>query len=359
MFKKTLSLFLAIALTATCASTVFAADLMEDSSFYLKQTGSTCTLTSATMMLRRRAYLDGNAEWSSISVSAVSSVAWSNGLSWNFTYSGMNVQYGTLSSAGNTDELIALLAAHPEGIVVYDRTSPHAVLLTDYTDGVFYCADPAVAAGNGRIPFSGCTISMSNVTCYWYVASNSNTQTIPVDTAQVEALTEAAADDATEASEVAEIEEEAEPELTEAEIAQLYIDSVNATLDNMPVTELSFFGMFAPENLYVGSKFNLGGTLKTPEGTTLTEVTIKIIDAEGNVVQQATDTLEEGTTEWAFRSLNTDILFGQLATGDYAFSVVAKNSQGITLCYARTFTVSSDATVTAYYWTATDENLAA
>ncbi len=352
MFKKILSLFLAITLTATCASTVFAVDLMEDSSFYLKQTGSTCTLTSATMMLRRRAYLDGNAEWSSISVSAVSSVAWSNGLSWNFTYSGMNVQYGTLSSAGNTDELIALLAAHPEGIAVYDRTSPHAVLLTDYTDGVFYCADPATGAGGGRIPFSSCTISMSNVTCYWYVASNSNTQAIPVDTAQLDAA-------------VATIDEDeaplevAEPELTEAEIAQLYIDSVNATLDNMPVTELSFFGMFAPENLYVGSKFNLGGTLKTPEGTTLTEATIKIIDAEGNVVQQATDTLEEDTTEWAFRSLNTDILFGELEAGDYAFSVIAKNSQGTTLCYARIFTVSSDATVTTYYWTATDENLAA
>lgn len=350
MLKKTLSLLLAIILTATCASTVFAADLMEDGSFYLKQTGSTCTLTSATMMLRRRAYLDGNAEWSSISVSAVSSVAWSNGLSWNFTYNGINVQYGTLSSAGNTEELISLLASHPEGIVVYDRTSPHAVLLTDYTDGVFYCADPAIAAGNGRIPFSGCTISMSNVTCYWYVASNSNTVTVPV-VVETTTLDETAVVEA--------VAEEAEPELAEEELAQIYIDSVNATLDNIPITELSFFGMFVPENLSVGSKFNLGGTLKTPENSTLTEVTIKIIDAQGNVVQQATDTPEESTTEWAFRSLNSDILFGQLAAGDYGFSVVAKNSAGITLCYSRTFTVSSDATVTTYYWTATDEALAA
>ncbi len=315
---------LAVVLTTLCASTVFAADLMEDGSFYYKQsTGGTCTLTSAAMMLRRRAYLDGNADWTSITESSVRSAAWSNGLSWNFTYEGMNVQYGTLSSDGNTDELIALLAEHPEGIVAYNRNNPHAVLLTDYTDGVFYCADPAAAAGSGRIPFSACTIAMSGVSCYWYIASNANTQAVDVVT----------------------VEEEVDE-------VQLYIDSVNATLDELPVQELSFYGMFVPENLCVGSKFNLGGTLKSPEGTTISEVTIKIIDSNGNTVQEATDIPEEGSAEWAFRSLNSDILFGQLTAGSYAFSVTAKNSDSTSLYYARAFTVSGDATVTNYYWTA-------
>ncbi len=294
---------LAIAFVFICSGTAFASDLMQDSSFYAKQNGSsTCTLASTAMMLRRRAYLDGDTDWTSVTESAIRSKAWSNGLSWNFTYNGMNVQYATLSSAGNTDELIALLEEHPEGIVVYNRNNPHAVLLTDYTDGVFYCSDPAVAAGSGRIPFSSCTIAMSGVTCYWYVANDSNTQ-----------------------------------------------------LDTIEPTEISFYGMFVPENLYVGSKFNLGGLLKAPEGTTLTEITIKITDANGNVLQEATDIPEDDCTEWSFRTLNSDILFAQLPTGTYAFSVIAKNSDDASICYARSFTVSGNASQTTYYWTLTDQ----
>ena len=52
-----------------------------------------------------------------------------------------------------------LLAEHPEGIVLYDRSRPHAVLLTDYTDGVFYCSDPAGNISSGRIPLTP--------TCSW------------------------------------------------------------------------------------------------------------------------------------------------------------------------------------------------
>ena len=35
--------------------------------------------------------------------------------------------------AAKTEALVSILAEHPEGIVLYDRTRPHAVLLTDYT----------------------------------------------------------------------------------------------------------------------------------------------------------------------------------------------------------------------------------
>ena len=49
--------------------------------------------------------------------------------------------------------LIQLLAEHPEGIVLYDRRQPHAVLLTDYTDGVFYCSDPAGSVSSGLCRF--------------------------------------------------------------------------------------------------------------------------------------------------------------------------------------------------------------
>lgn len=302
MLKKLIPAMIAVVFVFLCSGTAFADDLMLDGSFYAKQNGgSTCTLSSTAMMLRRRAYLDGDENWTSITESSIRSTAWSGGLSWNFTYSGMNVQYGTLSSAGNTAELIALLEEHPEGIVVYNRNNPHAVLLTDYTDGVFYCADPATGAGYGRIPFSACTISMSGVTCYWYIASDSNTQ-----------------------------------------------------LDTAEVTKLSLYGVFVPENISTGSSFNLNGLVKSPDSTSLTEVSVKIADADGNVYQEATDVITEACTEYSLRDLNSDILFGQLPAGDYTFSVIVQSDDGSILCYAHTFTVSASSTSTTYYWSTTE-----
>ncbi len=106
--------------------------------------GGTCTLASAAMMLRRRAYFDGRTDWVDVTENSVRSTAWSNGLAHSFTYREMQVAYATLPSNNQekTQLLIQLLAQHPEGIVLYDRTQPHAVLLTDYTNGVFYCSDP-------------------------------------------------------------------------------------------------------------------------------------------------------------------------------------------------------------------------
>lgn len=77
----------------------------------------------------------------------------------------MQVGYATLpsSNAGKTQVLIELLAQHPEGIVLYDRRQPHAVLLTDYTDGVFYCSDPAGSVSSGRVPISSASIPLQEL----------------------------------------------------------------------------------------------------------------------------------------------------------------------------------------------------
>ena len=70
-----------------------------------------------------------------VTENSVRSTAWSNGLAHSFTYREMQVAYATLPSNNQekTQLLIQLLAQHPEGIVLYDRTQPHAVVLTDYT----------------------------------------------------------------------------------------------------------------------------------------------------------------------------------------------------------------------------------
>ncbi len=303
MIKKLTALALSVVCVFALSAPVFADDLMINGNFYSKQDGwTTCTLSAAAMMLSRRAYLNGDENWTSVTEAAVKPYAWSNGLSHHFTYDGMTVSYGTLSSYGNEEELIALLDEHPEGIVAYDRTMPHAVLLTDYTDGVFYAADPAIGASFGRIPVSATTINLNEVSGYWYVSADANTQ-----------------------------------------------------LEDLPVEELTVLGMFHPENIRTGNSFSLSGILKSPEGNPLTEVSLKIIDANGEVVQESDAELEPDTTEWSFYELDKYIIFNTLPAGEYGFSFVAKDSTGTTLCFARNFTVSDNSTVTNYYWSPLDE----
>ena len=131
--KRLLTLILSFAFLLTCLPAALAVDLNVDAGFYFKQSrGGTCTLASAAMMLRRRAYFDGLTDWTNVTENSVRSTAWANGLAHSFTYKEMQVGYATLPSSlqSKTAVLISLLEQHPEGIVLYDRTQPHAVLLT-------------------------------------------------------------------------------------------------------------------------------------------------------------------------------------------------------------------------------------
>ena len=88
--KKLLSLVLTLVVMLTCLPAALAVDLNVDAGFYFKQSrGGTCTLASAAMMLRRRAYLDGLTDWTAVTENSVRSTAWANGLSHSFTYKEM------------------------------------------------------------------------------------------------------------------------------------------------------------------------------------------------------------------------------------------------------------------------------
>ena len=147
IWKKLMALVLSLVLMAVMLPGALAVDLNVDAGFYFKQSrGGTCTLASAAMMLRRRAYFDGLSDWTNVTENSVRSTAWANGLAHSFTYKEMQVGYATLPSGlqSKTAVLISLLEQHPEGIVLYDRTQPHAVLLTDYTNGcLLYTSDAA------------------------------------------------------------------------------------------------------------------------------------------------------------------------------------------------------------------------
>ncbi|HHV12304.1 MAG TPA: hypothetical protein GXX75_18670 [Clostridiales bacterium] len=152
-------------------------DEINNPDIFLKQVNGDlqCTLVAATMLIRRAAMLSGYADWADITVDKVKSQAWIEGvgLKYNFTYEGITVNKAPFG-ADPVNEALLLLELHPEGIVLFDQIrSPrsHAVLLTDYTNEMFYCADPSDAVPYGRIPISSGLVQVQDTEFYYYVSS--------------------------------------------------------------------------------------------------------------------------------------------------------------------------------------------
>lgn len=117
-----------------------------------------CTICSAAMMLRRKAYLDGKENWQSINEDALYADAWvwGTGIKHRFTSQGYRVKSFSWDlnpdAKERTKRLIRLLDKHPEGLVIYDGRIPHAIVLTRYDQKskTFYCADPAGGSYSGK-----------------------------------------------------------------------------------------------------------------------------------------------------------------------------------------------------------------
>lgn len=170
--------------SATATITLKISKLPPDE-IYLKQPqgSETCTLYAAMMMLRRKAWMN-NKNWSNIIEENVKPYAWNGVLKGSFTYADMTTWYGFLpeSVEGKKETLISMLKDHPEGIVIYanELEPPHAVLLTDYTEGVFYCADSDPGQKSGRILLTETLIAktcssqdqdavINSLKKYWYI----------------------------------------------------------------------------------------------------------------------------------------------------------------------------------------------
>lgn len=142
---------------------------LNDDTVFIKQSQSKlCTLAAAAMMVRRAAMLSGNEQWAQITEQSMRKDAWieKTGLKWSFQTSGISVAHKALASK---DELAKLLDKHPEGIVIYNSRKPHAILITDYINGTFYCSDPAKNSPAGRYPVSAASITVESADWYWYV----------------------------------------------------------------------------------------------------------------------------------------------------------------------------------------------
>lgn len=174
--------------SATATITLKISKLPPDE-IYLKQPqgSKTCTLYATMMMLRRKAWLNNDKNWRDIIEKNVKPYAWDRHNDWlrgSFTYAGMTTWYGFLPD--NVEEkkkiLISMLKDHPEGIMIYaNEINPsHAVLLTDYTEGVFYCADSDPGQKSGRILLTETLIAetcgsqdqdvvINSLKKYWYI----------------------------------------------------------------------------------------------------------------------------------------------------------------------------------------------
>ena len=174
--------------SATATITLKISKLPPDE-IYLKQPqgSKTCTLYATMMMLRRKAWLNNDKNWRDIIEKNVKPYAWDRQNDWlrgSFTYAGMTTLYVFLPD--NVEEkkkiLISMLKDHPEGIMIYaNEINPsHAVLLTDYTEGVFYCADSDPGQKSGRILLTETLIAetcgsqdqdvvINSLKKYWYI----------------------------------------------------------------------------------------------------------------------------------------------------------------------------------------------
>lgn len=163
---------------------------IDDSSVFIKQTESDwCTYASATNMIRRRALLDGNGNWSSYTDSNLRSAARASGggMSNSFSYAGYGVtaeNWKSKSTEQKKSSLISLLYSHPEGVVIYtfDGTYTHAILACNYTNGTFYVNDPAKKKSSGIIQLTEAQFNGSSqddrigwIKKVWYISSGAGT----------------------------------------------------------------------------------------------------------------------------------------------------------------------------------------
>ena len=114
--------------------------------FQVQTSRHTCTLIACTMMLRCYSSLMGD-PYIQVTETGVGRYAWIQGvgLSHSFTIGSVTVAMSPEIS-GRKDKrsyLIEILAAHPEGVVIYDAGAPHAIWLYGYDEDTdtFYCAD--------------------------------------------------------------------------------------------------------------------------------------------------------------------------------------------------------------------------
>ncbi len=106
-----------------------------------------CTASALTILLRRLYYTNGQ-DYLHITESGIKAdeSIWHPdlGLYYEINFEGFYVAKRIFREETDKVEFFKnKLKLHPEGIIIYDTAAVHAVVLTDYRDGIFYATDPA------------------------------------------------------------------------------------------------------------------------------------------------------------------------------------------------------------------------
>lgn len=202
MKKKIMSLIIALFMVLTImpamTDTAHAATKITDKSVYYVTgyVSGDCLLTANIYMMRRAAITRGSTDWQQMNNTSInlrgalctSKTRRSNQLKnkYSYTFDGLTFVGKNGSLSGSTSakkkKIRNLLKEHPEGIAVWANNAgkgyPHAVLITEYKNGTFYCADSTHNASKyrkkgknaGIEKFSRCTVSsISRLSKYWYL----------------------------------------------------------------------------------------------------------------------------------------------------------------------------------------------
>lgn len=195
-FKALLSLVLCITVifvTVSAAGAASFGEINNSEMFYCGNDYGACNLAALTMLLRR-VYVGLGRDWKTVTQDSVQSACCMSGsygllnssTYYNSTYPQFlteSVNIESASFSGGESALKSLLEAHPEGILLYNGNYPHGLLVTDYSNGQFYCVDYDWGTyGNAALQTNSAwrtplkescknKVTPENATKYWYVSS--------------------------------------------------------------------------------------------------------------------------------------------------------------------------------------------
>ncbi len=249
-----------------------------------------CILTATKVMLRRACIQRGK-EWSNITNESLRGLATISGLLlWSFNVDVNSVKYKVSHGSFSSDktkklgEIAALLAQHPEGIVVHGtkaakKGGAHGVLVVRYQDGVLYAADSTNNLGSkscGIQRWQDTTMKedLGSVTAYWYIES-------------------------------------AGPG-----------ESVNGSINGTQKSKLRIKSYNVPKKIKKGKGYTVKGTVKSNQP--ITDVTLQITDVNGNVIYSAS--AAPNKKKYSIKKLGKKLKFKKLKKGTYFYVVTGTDT---------------------------------
>lgn len=262
-----------------------------------------CILSSAKSMLRRAAIARGSYKWDSITNTTLRSAATVSGRLFRntFTYTNDGLSYKIINQelSGNANnkmrDVTALLANHPEGIIIWGSSAatsgPHAVLIVGQNGGNLLAIDSThntYKSNVGIEPWGNTTMkTIDKCSDVWYIST---------------------------------------------------INGSSASVSPSGESTLCATGVSQPSSLTHGKGFDVTGSVQS--NYRITNVTISIIDSQGKAV--ISKSAAPNGYWFPLSTLDSSVKFGTLATGRYTYRITAADEKkGSAVVHENSFEVVS------------------